>query len=389
LSKLKGGDKLSVAVELVMFTFRLFFYVFALMDAFAEKDSFEQLGLSVIWIIVSMVVPMCFWVPLVFKRGTYFCYSELLLNGSLTIYVMMIFSDTYTSIFIISALLISFHLEKRHYWLLVVIAFFPFVQFFIKGILPTESPFFYIFNHWFLMVIGFGLNLIIKSYKNSENLSNIIEEQNQTLVQYAKQIESLTLVEERNRMARDLHDTLGHSFISYILGLDAVMYLIDSNTPEAKKKIEELRNYASENLDQIRETIHEIGTETDISITNNFSAIMDEFSEYTSTKVDFKVIGEEYVLHHSMRMALLRCLQESLTNAKRHGNATEISIQLSFIENEVELVIVDNGKGSEKVEYGFGLTSMQERLTALNGAFKMISSKSLGTTVTCHIPYRR
>ena len=156
-----------------------------------------------------------------------------------------------------------------------------------------------------------------------------------------------------------------------------------------RKQLEELRNYASENLDQIRETIHEIGTETDISLTNNFSTIIDEFSEYTNTKVDFKVTGEEYVLHHSMRMALLRCLQESLTNAKRHGNATEISIQLSFFENDVELMIVDNGEGSEKVEYGFGLTSMQERLKALNGDFKVISSKNLGTTVKCHIPYRR
>ena len=87
------------------------------------------------------------------------------------------------------------------------------------------------------MIIGFGFNLIIKAYKNTENLSNIIEEQNQTLVQYAKQIESLTLVEERNRMARDLHDTLGHSFISYILGLDAVMYLMDSNTPKQRKRL--------------------------------------------------------------------------------------------------------------------------------------------------------
>ena len=388
MSKLKGVDKLSVSVELVMFSFRLSFYVFALMDLYAERDSIDHFLLTVIWLIATMVVPICFWIPLVFKKSMYFCFAELLLNGSLTIYAMQ-FSSTYTALFIISALMISFHLEKRHYWLIVILVLFPFVQFLIKGILPNESPFFYIFNHWFLMIIGFGFNLIIKAYKNTENLSNIIEEQNQTLVQYAKQIESLTLVEERNRMARDLHDSLGHSFISYILGLDAVMYLMDSNAPEAKKKLEELRNYASENLDQIRETIHEIGTETDISLTNNFSTIIDEFSEYTNTKVDFKVTGEEYVLHHSMRMALLRCLQESLTNAKRHGNATEISIQLSFFENDVELMIVDNGEGSEKVEYGFGLTSMQERLKALNGDFKVISSKNLGTTVKCHIPYRR
>ena len=192
------------------------------------------------------------------------------------------------AIFIISVLTISFHLEKRHYWMLPLLLFFLLFNFIIKGILPSDSPFFFIFNHWFLIIIGFGFNLIIKAYKNTENLNNMIEEQNQTLVQYAKQIESLTLVEERNRMARDLHDTLGHSFISYILGLDAVLYLMDSNTPQAKKKIEELRNYASENLDQIRETIHEIGTETDISLTNHFSAIIDEFSEYTNTKVDLQ-----------------------------------------------------------------------------------------------------
>ena len=175
-----------------------------------------------------------------------------------------------------------------------------------------------------------GLNLIIKAYKKTDDLNQMIEDKNQTLVQYAKQIESLTLVGERNRMARDLHDTLGHSFISYILGLDAVLYLMDSNPSQAKKKIEELRHYASENLDQIRETIHEIGSETDISVTDHFSAMIDEFSVYTNTKVNLHVIGEEYVLGHSVRMTLLRCLQESLTNAKRHGHAKVVSINLIF-----------------------------------------------------------
>ena len=241
-------------------------------------------------------------------------------------------------------------------------AFFPFLEFFIKGVVLNADPFFFIFNHWFLMMIGLGFNLTIKAYRNMENLNRIIEEQNQTLVQYAKQIEALTLVEERNRMARDLHDTLGHSFISYILGLDAVLYLMESNPSEAKKKIEQLRDYASVNLDQIRETIHEIGTETDISLTSNFSAIIDEFSEYTNTKVSIEIVGEEYVLLHSIRMALLRCLQEGLTNAKRHGNATDIAIILSFFDQGVELTIKDNGVGTDKVKYGFGLTSMKERL---------------------------
>ena len=388
MGKLKGAEKLSVLVEFGMFGFRLFFYLFALFDFYLEKESIDHFFLTLMWLIAAMVVPICFWIPRIVKRGMYFCYAELLLNGSLTIYAAQ-YSDTYTALFIISALTISFNLEKRHYWLLLLMAFFPFLEFFIKGLFLTADPFFFIFNHWFLMMIGLGFNLMIKAYRNMENLNRIIEEQNQTLVQYAKQIEALTLVEERNRMARDLHDTLGHSFISYILGLDAVLYLMESNPSEAKKKIEQLRDYASVNLDQIRETIHEIGTETDISLTSNFSAIIHEFSEYTNTKVSIEIVGEEYVLLHSIRMALLRCLQEGLTNAKRHGNATDIVIILSFFDQGVELTIKDNGVGTDKVKYGFGLTSMKDRLEVLHGELQVSSVKNQGTTVTCQIPFRR
>ena len=388
LEKLKGVEKLSVLVEFGMFGFRLFFYLFAFIDFYLELKSTDHFFLTLIWLLAAMVVPICFWIPLVVKRGMYFCYAELLLNGSLTIYAVQ-FSDTYTALFIISALTISFHLEKRHYWLLLLMVFFPFLEFFIKGVDLNADPFFFIFNHWFLMMIGLGFNLTIKAYRNMENLNRIIEEQNQTLVQYAKQIEALTLVEERNRMARDLHDTLGHSFISYIVGLDAVLYLMESNPSEAKKKIEQLRDYASVNLDQIRETIHEIGSETDISLTSNFSAIIDEFSVYTNTKVSFEIVGEEYILQHSIRMTLLRCLQEGITNAKRHGNATEIAIILSFFEQSVELTIKDNGVGSEHVKYGFGLTSMKERLEALNGELQISSIKNQGTKIICQIPFRR
>lgn len=388
MGKLKGVEKFSALVELGMFGFRLLFYLVAILDLYVERDSIDHLFFTLIWLIAAMVVPIFFWVPLVVKRGMYFCYAELLLNGSLTIYSIQ-YSEDYTALFIISALTISFHLEKRHYWLLLLMALFPFLEFFIKGLYLTADPFFFIFNHWFLMMIGFGFNLMIKAYRNMENLNRIIEEQNQTLVQYSKQIEALTLVEERNRMARDLHDTLGHSFISYIVGLDAVLYLMDSNIPEAKKKIEELRNYASVNLDQIRETIHEIGTETDISLIGNFRAIIDEFSEYTNTKVSLEIVSEEYVLQHSIRMTLLRCLQEGLTNAKRHGSATNIAIILSFFDHGVELILKDDGIGTDKVKYGFGLKSMKERLNVLNGELQVSSIKNQGTTVMCQIPFRR
>ena len=249
LSTVRGVVKVSLIAEMLMFIFRLFFYLFAFMDLLAEKETIDHFVFVLIWLISVIIIPLCFWIPLVYKKSTYYCLAELLLNGSFTIYLMMSF-DNYIGLFMVSILTITFHLKKRQYWMLPVLLFFPFIDLILKGIVPRNSPYFFIFYHWFLLFIGLGLNLIIKAFKRTDDLNQMIEDKNQTLVQYAKQIENLTLVGERNRMARDLHDTLGHSFISYILGLDAVLYLMDSNPSQAKKKIEELRHYASENLDQ-------------------------------------------------------------------------------------------------------------------------------------------
>ncbi|PLR99247.1 sensor histidine kinase [Bacillus sp. T33-2] len=389
MSEKKGVKVLFGSVEIAVFCFRILFYIFAFLDLYVERNTFEPYLLSVIWIFTAMLAPLCFWIPFFIHKRTQFVVAELLMSGSLAILVYATVEE-YSSIFIMASLTIAFHLEKRYYWMLAVLALFPFMEFFFKGVnTQYENPYFGIFFQWLFLAIGFCLNLMITSYRKTETLNRIIEEQNQTLVQYAKQIETLTQVEERNRMARDLHDTLGHSFISYIMGLDAVSYLIDSNKEEAKKKIAELRDHTAASLEQIRETIHEIGAETDILLTSNFSAIIDEFSNYTNTKVSFSREGEEDVLHHPMRMALLRCLQECLTNAKRHGHATEISVCLSFRESLVRLIINDNGVGTDSVRYGFGLKSMKQRVEALNGELIVTSALNSGTTVDCQIPFRR
>ena len=62
----------------------------SMMDFYTEKDLLDHFFLTVIWLIAIMVVPICFWIPLVFKKGMYFCFAELLLNGSLTIYVIAV-----------------------------------------------------------------------------------------------------------------------------------------------------------------------------------------------------------------------------------------------------------------------------------------------------------
>ena len=108
LGKLRGVEKLSFLVESVMFCFRFFFYVIALMELYTEKDTIAHFGLVVIWSIAAMVVPICFWIPHIFKRSMYFCFAELLLTGSLTIFYVMQMNDSYTYLFITSMLTIAF-----------------------------------------------------------------------------------------------------------------------------------------------------------------------------------------------------------------------------------------------------------------------------------------
>ena len=137
-----------------MFLFRVFFYLFAFMDFLAEKETMDHFVFVLLWLISVIFIPLCFWIPLVYKKSTYYCIAEFLLNGSLTIYVMMSF-DNYIGLFMISILTIAFHLEKRQYWMLPLLLFFPFINLILKGVraqLIVHTSLFLIIGFYFLLV---------------------------------------------------------------------------------------------------------------------------------------------------------------------------------------------------------------------------------------------
>jgi hypothetical protein len=122
LSSIRGVVKVSFIVEMLMFLFRLLFYLVAFMDLLSEKDTIDHFLFVLIWFILVIFIPMCFWIPLLHKKSTYYWIAELLLNGSFTIYVMMS-SDQYVGVFLISLMTIAFHLEKRQFWMLPILFF--------------------------------------------------------------------------------------------------------------------------------------------------------------------------------------------------------------------------------------------------------------------------
>jgi len=238
--------------------------------------------------------------------------------------------------------------------------------------------------------IGFCFQNIIVSYRKMNEMYEFIAKQNRTLEIYAKQIESLTLTEERNRLSRELHDTVGHTFATTITGMDAVYYLIDVAPQEAKNNLRELLHVTRNGLDEVRRHIHQIAPEQEErSLSEALSQIARDFALYTGTKLESHTEGREYAVSENVRLTLIRCLQESLTNANKHGKASAISMKLAFSENFVEMKIADDGKGAGRLVEGFGLKAMSERVANLNGKLAVSSHSDHGTVIVCTIPMNK
>ena len=160
-----------------------------------------------------------------------------------------------------------------------------------------------------------------------------------------------------------------------------------SNKEEANKYIQELSNLARKGLSDLRNTIHTLPiAEKEQTFLESCTDLVDDFIKHTGTKVEIHTEGHEQTLGDLVRSSLVRCLQESLTNAIRHGHASQIYISIKFLDDAIQMQIKDNGIGTDEIKYGFGLSSMSDRMLTVGGTFKVQSSQKVGTTVTCTVP---
>ncbi|WP_284642940.1 sensor histidine kinase [Paenibacillus silviterrae] len=251
------------------------------------------------------------------------------------------------------------------------------------------------FDYCLMYGIGYALQRIKQTNEQMKSLLEVnrkhaerIEQQNRTLEQYAKQVERITLLEERNRMARELHDTVGHTFTSVIMGMDAVSYLVEQAPEKAKGKLEVLRGVMRGGLDEVRRSIHQIAPDgADDFLLEQLKRLAEEFALHTGTKVDVTEEGPEPELSGHAKLTLVRCLQEALTNAKRHGQARHVKVGLRHEPLCTVLTIEDDGVGMPQVALGFGLNAMKERLQALGGGISVSSQVGKGTSVHCTVPH--
>lgn len=187
------------------------------------------------------------------------------------------------------------------------------------------------------------------------------------LKEYTDEVQRLSAVEERNRIARDIHDNLGHSMTALIMQLQMAEHYLMTDSPKSQELIADSVKAAKDNLSGIREVVETLrGTCQHTSPADALRGLAKKFSESTGTVIDLKIEG---TMPDSQKIfnAIYHILQEAMTNAVRHGKASEISAEINYFDDVVRFIIRDNGIGTDNITEGYGMRGIRERVKELNG----------------------
>jgi len=209
--------------------------------------------------------------------------------------------------------------------------------------------------------------------------------------------EQLTLSQERNRISREIHDGVGHSLVNCILTLELCERLVKKDPEEAGKIISQEMTDLRSALDQMRDYVHhlrpaEIENEPLLSLIKKY---ITQFSDRTGLDVKIKDNSSQIDIAPSLRLVLLRVIQEALTNSVKHSDASEVVVSLARTgDGGVHCVVSDNGCGFDEKEVlndpsssqGFGLRTMKDRAASVRGDVQIESAPGEGTKVSIYVP---
>ena len=239
-------------------------------------------------------------------------------------------------------------------------------------------------------LVSFAVALIFYlKNKSTLNLNLELKNANVKLKQYAATIEEIAVLKERNRLARDVHDTLGQTLSILITLLQVSLLSCKTNVNETEEHINKAILITSNGLNELRRSISGLTSakEEEKNLFDTLEKLVNDF-EYSGLNVDFSVNRIDQNIGKSHAEVIYRICQEALTNSIKHGKASEASIILKFSDNSIKLFIFDNGVGCKKLSIGkgFGLQGMQQRINSLNGNIKFGSDGEKGFNIHVEIP---
>lgn len=239
-----------------------------------------------------------------------------------------------------------------------------------RGLLQVGINFLDIIN--LLFFILFLMIYIANEVQENERLTQeliMVHQVNHELENYAAVSEKIAEDKERKRLAREIHDTLGHALTGIAAGVDACIAMIDINPEATKKQLMVISKVVRQGIVDVRNSLNKLrpGALEQHGFKGAIENMIEEFTSVSDLTISLDYRLDKVDFENTKEDILFRVIQESVTNAVRHGDATHIDISLYIEDNSLYLKIQDNGQGCEEIHYGFGLKQMKERLGMING----------------------
>jgi len=217
-----------------------------------------------------------------------------------------------------------------------------------------------------------------------------LAEANQRLRERAAQIEELATTKERNRLAREIHDSLGHYLTVVNVQISAAQAVMEHDRARALDHLAKAQTLAKEGLAEVRRSVATLRASPISPIDGRpLVEALAELSKHWDSpglRTRFAVTGTVRPLSAQANLTLYRAAEEALTNVGKHAHATGVELHLDYREGGVQLSVNDNGVGSSISEGGFGLLGVRERVLLLNGEVRVHSNTGKGFILEVELP---
>lgn len=208
------------------------------------------------------------------------------------------------------------------------------------------------------------------------------------LRQYALEVETLATVQERNRIAREIHDSLGHSLTAFNLHLEAALRMLRSHPKEAEKLLLEAKQLGKTALNDVRQSVAALRSDPleGQSLAEAIAGLATDCQRMIGVR-PMCTIQVDRPLPASLKTATYRIVQEALTNLCKYSAATQVTITV-VLTHQLMVLVADNGKGFDPRQNttGFGLQGMRERTQALGGTFELTAALGRGCQILATFP---
>lgn len=207
------------------------------------------------------------------------------------------------------------------------------------------------------------------------------------LEQHAQSVEEITRLRERNRISREIHDSVGHDLSAILIQLGALDKL-SSGDERLNPMIRQLKDYSKDSLEHVRQAVQDLKPDEykkvdSIILIEN---LVSQYRKLTGKDVVFSFSRERWALNDDQYAAVYRVIQEFLGNSAKHSDADKVSLTMLFSKTHLTMTLKDNGRGSEHLIKGFGLSSMEERVEELGGTVEFETAADEGFSARIRLP---